>query len=206
MTMGKFHYLHRQRHACGQGLRSRARGDVAGDERHSACGPEHDQPHLGHRWPHDPSPRLCPEPAYPQADRGGLRLDQSLGRLAQDSPPRARACRMEFHLHRGRLQSDPPPQAAGELMPSRKNPLLGRWRITEMELWDTDFVDMLEPAYITFEATGGGEFVFGAVRGGWPCKRCDSLSKDTSGRTISPEDVEPRLALRFWYAFAPLNR
>ena len=33
-------------------------------------------------------------------------------------------------------------------MPSRKNPLLGRWRITEMELWDTDFVDMLEPAYI----------------------------------------------------------
>jgi hypothetical protein len=26
-------------------------------------------------------------------------------------------------------------------MPSRKNPLLGRWRITEMELWDTDFVD-----------------------------------------------------------------
>src|SRR3954466_6681843 len=59
---------------------------------------------------------------------------------------------MEFHLHRGRLQSDPPPQAAGDLMPSHKNPLLGRWRITEMELWDTDFVDMLEPAYITFEA------------------------------------------------------
>jgi hypothetical protein len=50
-------------------------------------------------------------------------------------------------------------------MPSRQNPLLGRWRITEMELWDTDFVDLLEPAYITFEAKGGGEFVFGAVRG-----------------------------------------
>jgi hypothetical protein len=39
-------------------------------------------------------------------------------------------------------------------MPSRKSPLLGRWRITEMELWDTDFVDMLEPASITFEAKG----------------------------------------------------
>src|SRR3954464_7863979 len=77
---------------------------------------------------------------------------------------------MEFHLHRGRLQSDPPSQAAGELMPSRKNPLLGRWRITEMELWDTDFVDMLEPAYITFEAKGGGEFVFGAVRGDLDCR------------------------------------
>src|SRR3954464_14537203 len=77
---------------------------------------------------------------------------------------------MEFHLHRGRLQSDPPSQAAGDLMPSRKNPLLGRWRITEMELWDTDFVDMLEPAYITFEAKGGGEFVFGAVRGDLDCR------------------------------------
>ena len=55
-------------------------------------------------------------------------------------------------------------------MPSRKNPLLGRWRITEMELWDTDFVDMLEPAYITFEAKGGGEFVFGAVRGDLDCR------------------------------------
>ena len=55
-------------------------------------------------------------------------------------------------------------------MPSRKNPLLGRWRITEMELWDTDFVDMLEPAYITFEAKGGGEFAFGAVRGDLDCR------------------------------------
>ena len=57
-------------------------------------------------------------------------------------------------------------------MPTRKNLLLGRWRITEMELWDTDFVDMLEPAYITFEAKGGGEFVFvfGAVRGDLDCR------------------------------------
>src|SRR3954465_7104829 len=68
---------------CGQGLRrSRACGEVAGDECHPACGPEYDQPRLGHRWPHDPSPRLCPEPAYPQAHRGGLWLDQSLGRFA----------------------------------------------------------------------------------------------------------------------------
>ena len=55
-------------------------------------------------------------------------------------------------------------------MPSRKNLLLGRWRITQMELWDTDFVDLLEPAYITFEAKGGGEFVFGAVCGDLDCR------------------------------------
>ena len=50
-------------------------------------------------------------------------------------------------------------------MPARKSALLGKWRITEMELWDTDFVDMLGPAYIAFDAKGGGEFVFGAVHG-----------------------------------------
>ena len=44
-------------------------------------------------------------------------------------------------------------------MPARKSALLGKWRIVGMELWDTDFVDMLEPAYIAFDAKGGGEFV-----------------------------------------------
>ncbi len=55
-------------------------------------------------------------------------------------------------------------------MPTRRSPLLGRWRIVEMEMWDTEFVDMLEPAYITFDARGGGEFVFGAVRGDLDCR------------------------------------
>src|SRR3712207_8957792 len=50
-------------------------------------------------------------------------------------------------------------------MPARKSPLLGKWRIVEIELWDTEFVDMLEPADTAFEAKGGGEFVFGAVHG-----------------------------------------
>ena len=29
------------------------------------------------------------------------------------------------------------------MMPARKSALLGKWRIVGMELWDTDFVDML---------------------------------------------------------------
>lgn len=61
-------------------------------------------------------------------------------------------------------------------MPVRDHPLLGRWRIVEMELWDADFLDLVEPAYITFDQQGGGEFVFGAVHG--------SLD-----RSYGPEDV-----------------
>ena len=55
-------------------------------------------------------------------------------------------------------------------MPSRKSPLIGQWRITEMELRDTDFVDMLEPAHITFDAKGGRAFLFGAVHGDLDCR------------------------------------
>jgi hypothetical protein len=55
-------------------------------------------------------------------------------------------------------------------MLTRKSALLGKRRIVEMELWDTEFADMLEPARITFEAEGAGEFVFGAVRGDLDCR------------------------------------
>ena len=55
-------------------------------------------------------------------------------------------------------------------MPAHDHPLLGKWRIVEMELWDADFVDLVEPAYIAFDRQGRGEFVFGAVRGTLHCR------------------------------------
>jgi len=55
-------------------------------------------------------------------------------------------------------------------MAARDHPLLGRWRIVEMALWDSDFLDLVEPAYIRFDAQGRGEFVFGAVQGSLHCR------------------------------------
>jgi hypothetical protein len=43
--------------------------------------------------------------------------------------------------------------------------IIGRWRIVEMALWDRDFLDLVEPAYIAFNIGGLGEFAFGAVTG-----------------------------------------
>ena len=43
--------------------------------------------------------------------------------------------------------------------------LLGRWRITWMELWESDDLDLLAPAFITFDEDGGGKFTFIAVVG-----------------------------------------
>jgi hypothetical protein len=55
-------------------------------------------------------------------------------------------------------------------MPGRKSAPIGKWRIVGTALWDADFLDMLEPAYIAFDANGGGEFVFGAVHGDLDCR------------------------------------
>lgn len=54
-------------------------------------------------------------------------------------------------------------------MTSEGHPLLGKWRITGMELWDAEFIDLLGPGYIRFDPDGGGEFAFGAVQGGLDC-------------------------------------
>jgi hypothetical protein len=42
----------------------------------------------------------------------------------------------------------------------------GKWRIVELPGYVSDYADMVEPAYIRFNARGGGEFAFGCVMGG----------------------------------------
>ena len=43
--------------------------------------------------------------------------------------------------------------------------LIGKWRIIEADLWDRDYLDLVEPAHITFQGNGHGEFAFGCVKG-----------------------------------------
>ena len=51
-----------------------------------------------------------------------------------------------------------------------KNAIIGSWRITEMELWDQEDIDMMAPGYFRFDADGKGEFGFIAVQGGLDCR------------------------------------
>ncbi len=46
----------------------------------------------------------------------------------------------------------------------------GAWRITEMELWDREAIDLLGPGYFRFDLDGTGECQFIAVRGGLDCR------------------------------------
>jgi hypothetical protein len=51
-----------------------------------------------------------------------------------------------------------------------KDEYLGRWRIIDMEEWSQDYIDMVVPGYILFEADDSGEFQFGLVRGYMNCR------------------------------------
>jgi len=51
-----------------------------------------------------------------------------------------------------------------------KNAIMGSWRITEMELWDQEAIDMMAPGYFRFDASGMGELGFIAVQGGLDCR------------------------------------
>ena len=70
--------------------------------RDSACLAEHQTAPLRHRWPyHAPCPPRG-QPAYPQAHRGGVRLDQDGRWPAQDPSSRHVSGRLDVHLRGGR--------------------------------------------------------------------------------------------------------
>ncbi|WP_022728869.1 hypothetical protein [Fodinicurvata sediminis] len=42
--------------------------------------------------------------------------------------------------------------------------VVGRWRITGSDIWDRDFLDLVEPARLSLDNAGQGEIVFGAFQ------------------------------------------
>ena len=43
--------------------------------------------------------------------------------------------------------------------------VVGVWRIVEMDLWDIDAIDLMEPGFVAFEEDGDGGLQFVAVQG-----------------------------------------
>jgi hypothetical protein len=49
--------------------------------------------------------------------------------------------------------------------------IVGRWRITEMDMWDQDAFDLLGPAFFSFDGKRSGNFRFIAVEGWMDCSQ-----------------------------------
>ena len=47
-----------------------------------------------------------------------------------------------------------------------KQDFIGKYRITEMEMWDKNYIDMEVPGYIELHKNGTADFQFGLVSGG----------------------------------------
>ena len=58
-------------------------------------------------------------------------------------------------------------------MAKRKQAILGRFRITQMEEWDQDFVDAEMPGFIRFDPDDRGEFHFGYAHGSMDCEQTE---------------------------------
>ena len=74
-------------------------------------------------------------------------------------------------------------------MKASDNPVVGRWRIVEADLWDRDYLDLCGPASLIVRANGDGEIAFGAMQ--------PSLDIDYGADEIgSSERAEARSARR----------
>ena len=67
--------------------------------------------------------------------------------------------------------------------------VIGKWRIVEADLWDGDYLDLVEPAYISFQKHGHGEVAFGAMQAGLDLEYARSLVFFTWAGTDEMDEV-----------------
>jgi hypothetical protein len=86
--------------------------------------------------------------------------------------------------------------------------VMGRWRITEMDNWDQEAIDLVQPGFIEFDDDGLGDLGFIAVRGELDCRDADrDGSPEGSGLPIEfswqGSDEGDDVSGRGWAALNP---
>ena len=74
----------------------------------------------------------------------------------------------------------------------------GRWRIVEMNLWDLEATDLLEPAFIEFRTHRTGQFRFIAVEGWMDCVHGKRDSRPSAEFPWEGHDEGDRASGRGW--------
>ncbi len=100
--------------------------------------------------------------------RGGVRPDQDDRRSGEDPISRRRAGASCLYVRGCGLRPRASARASGSsaMTGPAECQVIGPWRIIEADLWDRDYLDLVEPAFISFGPDGHGEFAFGAVNAG----------------------------------------
>lgn len=79
------------------------------------------------------------------------------------------------------------------------NYFIGKWRITGMEQWDQDYIDLVEPGYVKFENNGLGAFVFGTVNGFTDCRISKEKNREIIEFTWEGTSECDRVCGRGWF-------
>jgi hypothetical protein len=64
----------------------------------------------------------------------------------------------------------------------------GKWRIVSMIMWDKDFLDMIEPAHISFNGQDEGTLAFGCINA---TLRCSLTTTDADFTFEGQDEMEP---------------
>lgn len=81
--------------------------------------------------------------------------------------------------------------------------LMGRWRIVEMDLWDMEDIDLVEPGYIEFSGDQTGHFRLVAVQGYLDCRPGPMRERPHVDFTWEGDDEGDRVSGRGWATLDP---
>lgn len=79
----------------------------------------------------------------------------------------------------------------------------GRWRITEMDNWDQEAVDLVKPGFIEFDEDGLGELGFIVVSGELDCRDADREGRPGVEFSWQGSDEGDDVSGRGWAALNP---
>lgn len=76
--------------------------------------------------------------------------------------------------------------------------VVGRWRIVEMDLWDREAIDLVEPGFIEFDKDRTGRFGFIAVQGWMDCHDAERDGRPCVEFTWDGHDEGDQVSGRGW--------
>jgi hypothetical protein len=80
--------------------------------------------------------------------------------------------------------------------------ILGKWKITEMEQWDLDFIDEQGEGYFEFDSNNQGYFMFGYVEGSIDFRESENEAPPKIEYSWSGQDEMDEASGRGWFELA----
>ena len=72
--------------------------------------------------------------------------------------------------------------------------VIGRWRIVSSDVWDRDYLDLVQPAFIPIGQGGRGELAFGAVNASLDLDEGDAVNGSGSVGLLEDGSLEVEIS------------